>query len=148
MHGGTNKGAPAGNLNAAKHGLFAASFRTDVGATTYEAVTKRKTQDTAIESAALLLGKVQEAYTGEYQPKSRAGRVVVAALVAAVKADELTQAEADRVIEMLASPAPATLAKALAPLKGLLDHASGNTAEGWSWDGVMALVRVRRGGDE
>jgi hypothetical protein len=123
MHGASG-GPPRGSQNARRHGLFAAIVQTPEGRAAYQDARRVASTDLAKDSAALLVAKITEAYA----VPGKAPKVVDeidALLMAKVVAQELDYDVASAIMRHLRAPHVTQLAKALAPLKNLLDKADG-----------------------
>lgn len=123
MHGGKNPGAPIGNGNAKTHGLWAKRLATDEGRAVFEEAHAAEPKDLAKREAAHLAAQIHEAFTAPAK-LGKAAEKAREILLAMVDEGELTFDQVQAVLAKLAAPTPTQLAKALGPLKGLLDTAA------------------------
>lgn len=148
-HHGANGGAPEGNANSRKHGLFAKCFTTPEGGAAYQAALETDGADAARDAAALLLAKVHEAYAVPGK-LGMAGEAIQEYLMGLVTDEKLPLEAAVSAIEKLRAPHVTQLSKALAPLKGLLESASkdqGNDADA-DFDEALREIHERRDSGE
>lgn len=119
MHGGKSTGAPEGNQNARKHGLFTPTLR-ETGLVAYGQAKEMEPDAIAKDSAEFLVAKVVEAYQVDDEVYAAQGPVKQA-LNALVESEAISREVYERIIDKIYTPDLGTLARVMAPLKGLLE---------------------------
>lgn len=112
-------GAPLGNQNPRKHGLFS-SVLGGIGREVYDSAKGMEADALGRDTAEFLIAKVAEAYRSD-QGWEEAKGIVRKLLKEAVDCEEIEPETADALAAKLQMPDLATLGKALGPLKALLE---------------------------
>jgi hypothetical protein len=128
FHGGMSTGAP-GNQNARKHGLFSAAFKEgSAGAETYARLEHMDATGKAREAADMLISYINESMAVDPELESAKG-AMAELFRQAVANGEMTRDYAQKALAKLYRPDPVSVAKALAPLRGLLARLDAADAE-------------------
>lgn len=129
-HGGRSTGPKTpDNQNARKHGLFASAFKEgSAGARAYARLETMDATEKAREAADLVIGYLNEAVSVDPDLEAAKG-AVAEALRAAVASGEMTREAAQKALAKVYRPDPVAIAKALAPLRGLLARLDAADAE-------------------
>lgn len=121
LHGGMTPGGPFGNSKARKHGLFSKALD-ETGRAFVEAAKKVPTEELARASAEFLLGRVVSACRTDTELKG-ATALAVAQVEQMMAADLIGPDAGASIIRKLREPNITEVAKALGPLRGLLEVA-------------------------
>jgi hypothetical protein len=122
-------GAPKGNQNGTKHGLFSTVLAHDpVASAVYEAAWDKDPSELARDAAQMLIGRIATAMQEGPDIETAKGQVAEA-LRGAVARGEVSRDHANAMIKKMHAPDPANVAKALAPLRGLLARLDAADAE-------------------